>query len=172
MYMNDFKMFKKCYTRFVLFWDNLNMSNEEIINNINNSSGQGKISEVPQDVINKFNWGAFFLNWIWGIGNKVYIAPIVFIAVIFILVLAVIFIKILGPISVLLGPICIIFSIFFCYWLGKNGNKFAWQNKKWKSVEEFHKIQKIWAIAGLLFFILLHIFRPIIISIIKVNLIK
>ena len=38
--------------------------NVEIINDI----------VAEQDVVGKrFNWGAFFLTWIWGLGNKVWI---------------------------------------------------------------------------------------------------
>lgn len=138
-----------------------NLGNNDFVNNYGNSSGFGKDSIVPDEVAHHFNWGAFFLNWIWGIVNRTYIAPIVFISVIFVLILAVLFIKILGPISVLLGPVSFIFLIIFSFWLGKNGNKFAWQNKKWKNIDEFHKIQKMWAIAGLLFFILIHVLRPL-----------
>ena len=30
-----------------------------------------------ENIKNKFNWGAFLLNWIWGIGNKTYITLII-----------------------------------------------------------------------------------------------
>ncbi len=45
--------------------------------------------EVPAE-IKKWNWGAFFLSWIWGIGNQVWISllgliPIVNIVMIFVL---------------------------------------------------------------------------------------
>ena len=38
-----------------------------------NTSGQGEAADVPREII-RWNWGAFFLNWIWGIRNKTYIA--------------------------------------------------------------------------------------------------
>ena len=37
-----------------------------------NTSGQGKLSNVPSEV-KGWNWGAFLLNWIWSIGNNTWI---------------------------------------------------------------------------------------------------
>jgi hypothetical protein len=37
-----------------------------------NTSGQGERAFVPPE-IRRWNWGAFLLNWIWGIGNHTYI---------------------------------------------------------------------------------------------------
>jgi hypothetical protein len=44
----------------------------------NNTSGQGERGFVPPE-IRRWNWGAFLLNWIWGIGNDTYIALLLFI---------------------------------------------------------------------------------------------
>ena len=33
-------------------------------------------------------------------------------------------------------------------WFGINGNKWAWQSKRYRSIQEFHEIHKKWAIAG------------------------
>ena len=38
-----------------------------------NTSGQGSSAVVPKEV-HGWNWGAFLLNWIWGIGNNVWLA--------------------------------------------------------------------------------------------------
>ena len=43
-----------------------------------NTSGQGKLSVVP-DEIKGWSWGAFFLNWIWGICNGTLIALLCFV---------------------------------------------------------------------------------------------
>lgn len=32
--------------------------------------------------------------------------------------------------------------------LGKNGNRLAWETKRWQTIEEFHKTQRKWAIWG------------------------
>ncbi len=81
-----------------------------------NSSGQGKLSQVP-DEIKGWNWGAFLLNWIWGIGNNTFIALLMFIPFI---------------------------GWVFAIVLGLKGNEWAWKNKKWESVEDFKRIQKLW----------------------------
>jgi len=83
-----------------------------------NTSGQGKSAVIPAE-IKKWNWGAFLLSWIWGLGNKTYIA--------------------------LLWFIIPLFSIV----LGIKGSKWAWQNKRWESIEHFQRVQKIWAWCGL-----------------------
>ncbi len=77
-----------------------------------NSSGQGKNAIVPA-AVKKWNWGAFLLSWIWGLGNKTYISLLVFV-----------------PIVGLAMP----------FLLGARGSAWAWQNKRWESVEEFKRV--------------------------------
>jgi heme/copper-type cytochrome/quinol oxidase subunit 3 len=38
--------------------------------------------------------------------------------------------------------------------LGAKGNEWAWQNKRWNSPVHFKKVQKLWAIWGLVLFLL------------------
>ena len=80
---------------------------------------------VPED-INKFNWGAFLLNWIWGIANKSYITLII------IPVSLIPFVNVIG---------CLALPI----WFGIEGNKWAWKNNNWKSPEDFTNTQRNWA---------------------------
>ena len=54
----------------------------------------------------KWNWGAFFMTWIWGLGNKTYIA--------------------------LLGLIPVV-NIVMAFVLGARGSGWAWKNKKWEA---------------------------------------
>lgn len=89
-------------------------------------------SEFPSE-INKWNWGAFCLNWIWGICNGVY-WPLVLIICNFIPYIG--FIIILG---------C-------CVALGMNGSKWAWKGKRWNSIEHFKRVQHNWALASLWIF--------------------
>ena len=96
-----------------------------------NGSGLGKDSLVPPKVLGKFNWGAFFLCWVWGIGNKVWIALIS-------LVLS------------LIPIIGLIVLLPFAIWLGIKGNELAWKSKKWENIEHFHKVQKKWAIVSII----------------------
>lgn len=114
---------------------------------LTNNSGAGKDSPVLDIVAKRFNWGACLLSWIWGLGNRSYITLIIFP------------IAILGIIPVL----GIIVQLGVIIWFGINGNKWAWQNKRWNSIEEFHRVQKKWAIAGLILEIIIAILIPCII---------
>jgi len=86
---------------------------------------------VP-DEIKGWNFGAFFLNWIWGIGNQTYIAFLAFVPVV---------------------------GFFITFFLGVKGNELAWRNKKWESIEEFKRVQRQWTkwawitICGILLFV-------------------
>lgn len=86
-----------------------------------NTSGQGPAAVVPEE-IKGWNWGGFFLTWIWGLGNSTFIALLALIP-------------------------CV--NLVMMFVLGAKGNEWAWRNKRWESVEEFKKVQKIWAIVGL-----------------------
>lgn len=89
-------------------------------------SGEGKNSEVPKE-IRRWNWGAAFLTFVWGIYYRVWLSFLVFVPVI---------------------------NIFWFIILGIYGNRWAWQNNKWKSVDEFKRQQKKWNIFGIILFIL------------------
>lgn len=98
-------------------------------------------NQLP-DKLKKFNWGAFLLTWIWGLGNKTYIALLVFP------------LALLGVIPVL-GYVA---QLAFSIWLGIKGNELAWKNKEWQSIEHFNKIQKRWATAGVIVLLLMLLF--------------
>ena len=84
-----------------------------------------------EELKNKFNWGAFFLTWIWGLVNNTYITLIA---------LPISFIPKLG------GLLNLLLAIYF----GIKGNEWALKNKKFKSELYFLKFQKIIAIIGLI----------------------
>lgn len=93
-------------------------------------SGMGKESVVPEE-IKGWNWGAFLLNWIWGIGNSTFIALLMFVPLV---------------------------NFVMVFVLGAKGNEWAWRNRTWRDVEHFKSTQKKWRNAGLIFiFILLPI---------------
>jgi hypothetical protein len=87
---------------------------------MDNTSGQGKQSVVPSG-ISGWNWGAFFLNWIWGLGNATFVAFLTFIPFI---------------------------GFFIPFVLGFKGNEWAWRNKRWDSVDQFKTVQRKWAFWG------------------------
>lgn len=99
-----------------------------------NNSGQGPNTPVISLVSNRFNWGAFGLSWIWGLFNKTFIT-LICIPCIFI-------------------PFGGLITLGLSIWFGIQGNKWAWQNKKWKSIEQFHNHQRKWAIASVVVFLL------------------
>ena len=87
-----------------------------------NTSGQGATAVVPRE-IQGWNWGAFLLTWIWGIGNNVLIALLMFVP-------------------------CV--NIVMWFVLGAKGNEWAWRNKRWDSVEEFQRVQRTWTKWGVI----------------------
>lgn len=89
-----------------------------------NNSGT-KSPEVPEE-IKGWSWGAFLLTWIWGIFNSVFISLLMFIPLV---------------------------NVVIWILLGIKGNEWAWQNKRWESIEQFKRVQKKWAIAGVIVFI-------------------
>ena len=95
-----------------------------------NTSGSGKIAEIPVE-IKGWNWGAFLLNWIWGISNNTYIALLMFVPLI---------------------------NIAMPFVLGAKGNTWAWQNKKWDDINHFKGVQKRWRNWGLIVIIAYSVF--------------
>jgi len=87
-----------------------------------NNSGQGAVGHIPEGV-KGWSWGAFLLNWIWAIGNKTWIGLLAF-----------------------LPYVGFIFAII----LGIKGRQWAWQNKRWDSVEHFQRVQRKWSFWGVL----------------------
>ena len=74
--------------------------------------------------IDRWNWGAFLLTWIWGVGNNTFIA--------------------------LLALIPIFGQLVMPFVLGAKGSRWAWRNGRWDSVEHFKRVQRQWAIWGAL----------------------
>ncbi len=91
-----------------------------------NSEFQRGNQEVPQE-IKKWNWGAFSLNIIWGIGNKTYL-----------------------PLLCLI-PLFNLVWVFIC---GFKGNEWAWRDGNYTDVETFKQVQKTWSRAGIAMFII------------------
>ncbi len=99
-----------------------------------NNSGMGKGISVSGEVANRFNWGAFFLSWIWGLGNNSFITFLIWTSCL------IIFIPLIG----------IFAPLGFAIWFGIKGNEWAWQNKHFESIEKFHDYQRKWATAGVI----------------------
>ena len=86
-----------------------------------NSSGQGSQSDIPPGV-DRWNWGAFMLNWIWGVCNNTWISLLMFVPGV---------------------------NFVMLFILGAKGSVWAWRNKRWDSVAHFQRVQRRWALGGL-----------------------
>ena len=80
-----------------------------------------KYKDVPAE-IDRWNWGAFLLNWIWGVGNNTFIALLTLIPIFGILIMP--------------------------FVLGAKGSAWAWRNGRWDSIAHFKRVQRLWAIWG------------------------
>ncbi len=89
-----------------------------------NNSGQGSASVLPTE-LKGWSWGGFALTWIWGIGNQVWLAFIAF-----------------------------VLGFIWAIVLGIKGREWAWQSKKWDSIEHFKKTQRTWDKWGKILFII------------------
>lgn len=87
--------------------------------------GQPKDTPIPP-ALDRWNWGAFFLNWVWGLGNSTYIALLMFVPVV---------------------------NIVMIFVLGAKGSQWAWKNRIWADEAHFVKTQRNWARAGLAVFV-------------------
>ncbi len=92
-----------------------------------NTSGQGQLSTVPPE-LNRFNWGALLLNWIWGIFNLSCGFAIL---------------------SFLISFVPLV-NLVWAVVLGFKGNEWSWRAKRWPSAERFLSTQRKWAIAGVI----------------------
>jgi len=75
---------------------------------------------IPAE-IDRWNWGAFLLNWIWGVGNNTFIGLLTLVP---------------------------LFGLVMPFVLGAKGSAWAWRNGRWDSIEHFKRVQRLWAIWG------------------------
>ncbi|GBG15693.1 uncharacterized protein NMK_3304 [Novimethylophilus kurashikiensis] len=77
--------------------------------------------------VSGWSWGAFLLNWIWAIGNRVWI----------------------GLLALIPGVNFIVALI-----LGFKGREWAWEANRWDSVEHFNRVQKKWSFWSVMVFVI------------------
>ena len=137
------------------------MSNPEMNNEIQqeekNNSGQGPTAKAPAMVANRFNWGAFFLTWIWGCFHKQFLTLLIFLPTIF---------SFLFQKDQVVQLVCAVASLGLSIWFGIKGNEWAWQGRHYESITKFHESQKKWAIAGLIVAILMIVLAILVVGII------
>jgi hypothetical protein len=105
----------------------------------NQVSGQDELAAV----LGRWNWGAFLLNWIWGIGNRCYFGLLTFVP---------------------------LFGLVVPFVLGAKGNAWAWRTGQWQSVADFQRAQRRWARSALLVYAGVMVFAAAMISLIMVQL--
>ena len=72
--------------------------------------------------LKKWNWGAFLLTFVWGLGNGVMRSFLVFVP---------------------------FYGLYEWFMLGVHGNRWAWEKRRWESLEKFHQSQRSWAKWGI-----------------------
>ena len=80
---------------------------------------------IPPE-IDRWNWGAFLLSWIWGVGDNTFIALLTLVPIV---------------------------GFVMLFVLGAKGSRWAWRNGRWDSVEHFKRVQRLWAIWGTIIWI-------------------
>jgi hypothetical protein len=73
--------------------------------------------------LKKWNWGAFLLTFIWGMAHGVMRSLLVFVP---------------------------FYGFYEWVMLGIHGNRWAWEKRRWESVEKFHQSQRSWAKWGII----------------------
>jgi len=84
------------------------------------TTGNIKEAAVPAEA-KRWNWGAFLMTWIWGLGNSTYIALLALLPLV---------------------------NIVMAFILGIKGGQWAWKNREWQGVEHFTRVQGLWTAFG------------------------
>lgn len=87
-------------------------------------SGKGPSSVIPEE-IKGWSWGGFVFMWLWGVSNSVWLSLLCFVPFV---------------------------GFIMRFVLGAKGKEWAWQERKWASVEEFNRVQNIWDKIGFVLF--------------------
>lgn len=85
-----------------------------------NNSGQGPGTPVPPE-IQGWSWAGFLMSWIWSIAHSAWLGLV----------------------------LCLLLGIIGNIVQGVKGNEWAWQNRRWESIEQFKATQRVWVIWGL-----------------------
>lgn len=115
----------------------LDGSNQQVASNVSAATKEA----LPEEY-KRFNWGAFLATWIWGVVHKSYLTLLIFAACL------ISWIPVVGWFA----------PLGLCIWFGIKGNEWAWQNKEWKSLEEFNEVQRKWAMWSAIIYLLLVVF--------------
>jgi len=84
--------------------------------------GQAMQRQAIPEGVRGWSWGAFFLNWIWAVGNNTWIG-------------------LLALVPYVNLPVMI--------WLGFKGREMAWRNRRWDNIDHFNRVQRAWSQWGI-----------------------
>ncbi|HUT76021.1 MAG TPA: hypothetical protein VM221_14435 [Armatimonadota bacterium] len=87
-------------------------------------------SLLPQ--VARWNWGAFFLNWIWAFAHRLPVWGVI------------------GLITQFIFPGGLVVAIY----LGVKGSELAWEQRPFRDVAEFQATERVWGWWGLGLFLL------------------
>lgn len=79
-------------------------------------TAEGINGPMPAE-LHGWNWGAFLWSWIWGVAHNVWLSLLVFV-----------------PVANVIMP----------FVLGAKGNEWAWQHRRFESVDQFRAVQRAW----------------------------
>ena len=96
-------------------------------------------AQPAQPDLSQWCWGAFTLNWIWGLFHGCWWMILIWIGTYIIDYLV---------------PFGFIINIGISILFGVKGTEWSWENKTWGSVDEFNKSHEAWNEAGLIIFII------------------
>lgn len=129
---------------------------------MNNFTEENNFQRNLDIELSKFNWGAFFLNFIWASFNGAWKSfwPSFLIMFVFFLLSGL-------P---LLGYVFIVLNILMAVYVGRHANEWSWYGKKWESLDKFVSVQKTWGIASPFLCIILWYCIPAIVLVVCANL--
>jgi len=127
-------------------------------------NSSGKQEDVPPEIARlHWNWGAFLFPRLWCYWHGMStVASMMWGALVFLRVINNMHVMYAGVLSGLYGIAEFGFSIY----LGLNGHKIGWRNRRFPSIDEFFKVQRAWMIAGLLLQVVVIGFWAFVISVV------
>jgi hypothetical protein len=93
--------------------------------------------------LRRWNWGAFLLSWIWGLGNRSFVTLAIFIPA-----LALIATPLLAPDAPELRAAAVAANLVLLAFFGWRGNAWSWRHRHWDDAAQFQTAQKRWAYWG------------------------
>ena len=111
------------------------------------ANDSGTRSAQPPQALRGFNWGAFLLGPIWGLGNAVLPAILI------------------GAVGVVISYVTrsgnqwvsLAAAFFANVYIGIRANEWAWKARRWQSVEHFKRVQTGWLLWGVVLVVALTI---------------